>query len=729
METITQIEAGQHIKEAYMPYAMSTILDRALPDVKDGMKPIHRRILYSMYKAGIVYNRYRAKTREPISETMKIHNHGDVSIGDAIALMTEQNESLLYPYIDGEGAFGKVYSKDKPSDPRYTYCRLNKFSEEYFKDLKNNIIPMIGEDKDHLQPLVLSADFPSILIKNNTGIACGEACEWGSFNLSEVIDMTTAYINNKDIILIDYLKAPDFSSGGYLIYDKSALEKIYNTGAGSILLRAKYTFNKDDNCIEINEIPYSTTVDAIISKISNLMKSSDKYKSITDVRDETGFNKITEKEEMQIAIDVKKNTNIDILMKNLFKDTPLQSNFSFNMNCLVNYEPKVLGVKQVLDEWLKFREECIIKNIKYNIDKKSKQLHLLQGLEKVLLNIDKAINIIKNSNTDELVIINLMQEFNIDELQSNDIANIKLRNLNKDYILNKITLISTLQNELKELNDTLHSQGKINNIIISDLERVKKAYDQPRKTDILYENDIQLINTEDLIEDSNVHITLTKDNYFKKTLSTSLRGSTTQKLKDNDSILVELDSTNKSDILFFTCKGNCYKKHLYEFDDVKLSTLGTYLPNELDLEQDEIIIYAIITKDYKENLIIAFENGKVAKINLNAFSTKTNRSKLKNAYNTNSTIVNMFTITKDIDIICKSSIGKVLIINTNCINTKSSKNSQGVQILKSKNNSTMKLCMPLNQININQIEDIEYYRAVRTGVGSYLKKTDNIKLI
>ena len=413
---ITKIEAGQHVKEAYIPYAMNTILDRALPDVRDGLKPIHRRILYAMHKNGLTYNKDRAKTGMAVSDTMKIHQHGDTSVSDAIALMTEQNETLLHPYIDGEGAFGKVYSKDKPSADRYTYCRLNKFSEEYFLDVDKGIIPMIGDDKDHLQPVVLTSSFPSILIKNNTGIACAEACVFPSFNLIEVCNTTIAYIENKNIDLLDYLLAPDFSSKGYIYYDKETLNKIYNTGQGTIKLRAKYSFDDKENCIEIHEIPYSTTVNDIVNKISKLMKQN-KYKSITDIRDETGFNQKTQKEEMKIAIDVKKNTNIQILMTNLFQDTPLEMNYSINMNCLVNYEPKVLGIKQILDEWLKFRANCITKSLEYDLNKKKKELHLLQGLKQILLNVDKAIDIIKNSKEAE-IINNLCIEFKIDDIQA-----------------------------------------------------------------------------------------------------------------------------------------------------------------------------------------------------------------------------------------------------------------------------------------------------------------------
>lgn len=723
---ITQIEIGDHAREVYMPYAMSTILDRALPDIRDGLKPIHRRILYAMYKAGITYNKDRAKTTEPISATMKIHHHGDSSISDAIALMTEQNENLLHPYIDGEGAFGKVYSKDKPSAPRYTYCRLNRFTEEYFKDLEDNVLQMIGEDKDHLQPVVLSSSFPSILIKNNEGIGCGEACLFFSFNLAEVCDTTIKYIEDKNINLLDTLLSPDFSTGGYILYSKSDLEKIYNTGQGSIRLRAKYRYDKDNNCIDIYEIPYSTTVDAIITKVSDLMKQG-KLKDVTDIREETGYNIITKKEEMKITIDIKRNINVDVLMANLFKNTPLETSCSANMNCLVNYEPKVLGIKAILDEWLIFRRECINKSTQNNIDKKSKQLHILKGLEKVLLDIDEAIQIIRHSKSDELIITNLMNKFNIDEMQANEISNMKLRNINQQYILNKIKSIQELEKEVNDLKSVLNNEDKINDIIIQQLQEVKSKYGKPRMTEILYEHEIDEISTDQLIEDYNTKLILTQENYLKKIPATSMRGSANIKLKEGDTITSELDSTNKSDILLFSNKQVCYKLYAWQLEDTKPSNLGIYLPQELQLDSDEKIIQIISTTDYQGYLVFAFTNGKIAKIDLSSYSTKTQRSKLLNAYANESELINMFYIKENIDILCKSSINKVLITNTSLINSKSSKNSQGNMTLKSKNDSYMDMCVPIN--NIQGIEDIEYYRGKTNAVGSYLKKTDSISMI
>lgn len=682
MNKIVKIEAGEHVREVYMPYAMSTILDRALPDIRDGLKPVHRRILYAMYKSGITSNKERAKTTEPISETMKIHHHGDASILDAIALMTEQNESLLHPYIDGEGAFGKVYSKDKPSAPRYTYCRLNGFAMEHFKDLNKDILQMIGEDKDHLQPLVLSSSFPNLLIKNNSGIACGEACDFPSFNFKEVCDTTIAYIENKDINLIDYLSALDFSTGGYLIYDKNSLEKIYNTGMGSVILRAKYNFDEKNNCIDIYEIPYSTTIEAICSKIITLMKTDIKFKSVLDVRDETGFNIESNREEMKITIDVKKNTNIESLMTNLFISTPLQSNYSANMNCLVNYEPKVLGVKQILDEWLKFRVECITQSLQYDINNKTEKLHLLLGLEKVLLDIDKCISIIRHSDENKMI-KNLCKEFEIDDIQSENISNMKLRNINKDYIVKQIKDIKKLNDEVKDLNYKVSHEKEINKIIIDDLIRVRDTYSKPRKTEILYTHEIKQIDNQELVPDYSTTIVFTQEQYIKKTLRYAEKER--QKVKDNDSVQSIIQTTNRGEIILLSSTGNAHKLKISEMEEKQPSQIGLYLPSILQLEKDEKII-GLLSTNYtnpQQYALITFQSGSIVKIPLNSYQTKQNRSKLANSLSLDSPVISIIQIDSETDIYIESNQGKAIVFNTSILNEKKSRNSQGQQIIKS----------------------------------------------
>jgi len=724
---ITTIESGIHTRESYMQYAMSTILDRALPDIRDGFKPVHRRILYSMYESKIIYNNDMAKTTEPVAETMKIHHHGDTSISEAIALMTEQNESLLHPYIDGEGTFGKVYLKCNPSAARYTSCRLNKFSEEFFKDLNSGVIKLIGEDKKHLQPIVLSASFPNILIKNNEGIACGIACNFPSFNLIEVCNTTTAYIKDKDINLLDTLKAMDFSTGEELIFDESELNKIYDTGRGSILLRSKYTYDKENNRINIYKIPYSTTADAIKAKITELMKKDANFKDILDIKDLTGFNKKTQKEELKITIDIKKNTDVNLLMKKLFKKTPLQSSFSANMNCLVDFVPKVLGVKQILDEWLNFRTECITKGLQYNINKLSDKLYILKGFETVLLNVDNVIDIVQNSKNDDMIISKLMSNLNVDKEQAENIANITLRNINKEYILNKIKDIPSLEQDIDDLKYKHDNKEEINKIIIEDLERIKKTYGIPRKTQIIYDDLTEDVSEDILIEDYNIRYYLTNDGYLKKIPLTSLRGVSEQKLKENDFVLQELDTLNKSDLILFSNKQVAYKLKSHELPDTKISNQGEYLANLINLDKDEKIIYAISTTDYKGNILIAFKNGKIAKIDLSSYLTKTNRSKLINAYSADSEMVNIMYLEKDIDLLCKSSIGKILIINTDQIAVKSSKMSIGVSVLKSKSESYMDLCVDLDKVE--GLEVVDYYKGNVNSIGNYLKKSDSIEIV
>lgn len=672
-----QEELNKVLIEYYMPYAMKVITDRALPDVKDGLKPIARRILWTMWSTGLRYNTQRDKCVKIVGDVLKIHNHGDISVYNALSLLTEENESLLHAFIDGEGAFGKVYSKDSPSAMRYTFARLNKFSEEMFKDIDKDIVKFIGEDKKHLQPLALSNTFPNILLKPNSGMAVGEACNWCSFNLSEIVDLTCVYINNKDITISDYLKSPDFSTGAYIIVSQEELNKIYSTGRGKFTLRAKYRYNKQENTIEVYEIPYNTTVDNIISNINSLI-TNNRITGISDVRDATGFDKKLKKEVVQIDIELKRGTDVNKLMQKLYKFTTLQTSFSCNFNCLVNYKPKVLGIKEILDEWLKFRKECISKSIKYDLKEKFNNLHFLKGLEKVLLDIDKAIEIIRHSKADELIIINLINEFKIDKGQADEISNMKLKNINQEYILKRIQSINELENEIKSLQDILNSEDEINKIIIQNLQRVKRLYGKPRKTEILYEDNIQNITTEDLIEDFNCRILYTKQNYIKK----FLKSSDKQYLKENDEIIEETQTTNKSTLFLFSNKANRYKLPCYELEEKKPSNLGEYLPNILDLEKDEEIIKVVsINEDNPKGYIISvFENGKVSKVDIKSFIS--NNKKLQNCYSTESKLVSMDYVEKDCDVFMISAEGKGIIVNTNKIQAKSSRNTQGNQAMK-----------------------------------------------
>lgn len=674
---ISKVEADQQITESYMIYAMSTIMDRALPDVRDGMKPVHRRTLYSMYNKGITNNKSRSKSSEPVAETMKTHHHGDTSIYEALALMTEQNESLLHPLIDGEGAFGKVYSKDSPSAMRYTSCRLNKFSEELFKDIKKNIIPFIGEDKEHLQPVVLPCSYPSILIKPNNGIAVGEACNFGSFNLKEVIDTTIEYIKDENINVIDYLIAPDFSTGGQLIYNQKELEKIYSTGKGTIKLRSKYKVDKINNYIEIYEIPYNTTANDIVSTITNLIKQND-FKDILDIRDETGYNKETEREELKITIDIKKNANVDLLMTKLFKKSPLEKAFAFNMNCLVDYKPKVIGIKEILNQWLIFRKDCLKKTLEYDIKQDKKQLHFLKGLEKVLLDIDKAIEIIRKTKEDKLI-DELCSYFGIDKIQAESITNMKLRNINKEYIMKQVENTKALDNKIKKSEFQLSDDNELNKIIISDLERVKNAYGKSRKTEIIYEDTTSKITKDDLIEDYSCNIIFTKENYLKKTL----RYSETQKVKDGDEVVSMMQTSNKGEVILISNIGNAYKLQINDLTSKQPSALGDYIPSLISLEKGEMILGCLATNDFKGYSIITYENGKVAKINLDSYKTSTKRSKLANSLFLDSKVISIIQANEEIDLYLESSQNKAMIVNTKNINSKGARNTQGIQIMSS----------------------------------------------
>ncbi|WP_125154402.1 DNA gyrase/topoisomerase IV subunit A [Clostridium rectalis] len=658
---IVQSDLDKALTEYYMPYAMKVITDRALPDVKDGLKPIARRILWTLWKNGSKYNTPKDKCGKIVGDVLKIHNHGDISAYLALALLTEQNESLICPFIDGGGAFGKIYSKDKPSAMRYTSARLNEFSEEMFKDINKNIVKFIGEDKDHMQPLFLSNTFPNILIKPNSGVAVGEACNWCSFNLIEVCNLTQAYIKNKDIKVIDYLPSPDFTTGSYIITNSNNLEKIYSTGKGSFKLQAKYEYNKKDNTIEVYEVPYNSTVEDIIKDVNGLI-SSGKMKDVSDIKDTTGYDKKNKKEVVGITIELKRNANPDKVMKILYKKTRLMTSFNCNFNCLVDYKPKVLGVKEVLDEWLKFRVDCIEKSLQYDISEKEKNLHFLKGLERVLLNIDKAIGIIRHSESDELIIDNLITEFNIDGKQANDISNMKLRNINQQYIIKRTKAINKIEQEIIKLKNTLDSKKAVNNIIIQDLEKVKIKYGKPRKTEILDTSDFQDITTEDLIEDNTVTLVLTKEGYLKK----NLKYSESQKLKEQDEIIQMFQTTNKTDILLFTDKGNVLLRKTYELDECLPSSYGIFISNWLGeyLQEGEKIIYMATTKDYKGQVLTVFENGNVACTDLKKYKTKTNRQVPMDAYNTASKLIDIKVTTNDVDIFLLTDEGKALIVNT-----------------------------------------------------------------
>ncbi|NLY42820.1 MAG: topoisomerase IV [Clostridiaceae bacterium] len=717
-ENIIEQKITETLEKNYMPYAMSVIISRAIPEI-DGFKPSHRKLLYTMYKMGLLTGG-RTKSANVVGQTMRLNPHGDMAIYETLVRLTRGNGALLHPFVDSKGNFGKQYSRDMVfAAPRYTEVKLDKICEEIFKDIDKNTVDYIDNyDGTCKEPVLLPTTFPNILANPNQGIAVGMASNICSFNLVELCNTTIAFLKNENTDILDTLKAPDLPSGGQLIYDKKEMEQIYRTGRGSFKVRAKYRYDKKNNCIEIYEIPYTTTVEAIIDKIVDLVKTG-KIKDITDVRDETDLNGL------KITLDLKKNTEPDKIMNKLFRLTPLQDTFNCNFNVLIKGTPMVLGIAGILKEWADFRINCKKRQIAFDINKKEEKLHLLKGLERILLDIDKAVHIIRNTAQDADVVPNLMKGFDIDLVQAEFIAEIKLRNLNKEYILNRINEIEHLEKELKEMRSTLNDEGKIKNIIIKELKEISKKYGQPRRTEIIFEDEILEIPEEHLVDDYNVKIFLTKQQYLKKIPLTSLRGSADQKLKEDDEIIQEIETSNKSDLLLFTNKHNVYKRKLHEIPDCKASSFGEYLPNLLSLEEDETIIYVVSTTDYSGHMLFSFDNGKVAKIRLDSYVTKTNRKKLSRAYANQAKLVHIMYLQQDTELVAFSSINKVLIFKTSSIPEKSMRDAQGVQVMRSKKGSTLVQVKTMDEVHLS---NPDYYRTKNIpAIGYYLRPEDSNK--
>lgn len=669
---IKKIDLSIQMKNSYMGYAISTVVNRALPDVRDGMLPVHRRILHAFREDGITQKcNPMPKSSKGVSSAMARHAHGDGSIYGTIANMTDKSEVFLHPFLQGNGSFGKVYSTDKPSQMRYTFCRLNDFSEEMFKDIDKNIIKMVG-DKDHPSPVVLPNTFPNILVQPTKAIAVGEACSFGSFNLKDVCEYTIKYIYDKTLNPSDYL-IPDFSTGGYLIYNKNDIENVCNNGNGSIILRAKYRYIEEENCIEIYEIPYSTTANKIISEIGNKLKL-DKFKEIVDVRDETGFNKNTKKEELKITIDVKKNTNVKLLMKNLFCETSLEKPFSFNMNCLVNYSPKVLGINSILDEWILFRKECVKKGLIFDLNNLEKELHKLESIVKTLVDPDKTIKIIRFSKKGE-IINNLIKEYEIDEDIAKKIKTMPLENVNDEQREELKFKLSQLKNKKNELNNQINNEDEINKIIVSQLENVIKKYSKPRKTEILYNDEFSNIESTN-IDPYNCSIAITNDGYIKKTQ----KHSDNHKLKENDFVIEEFKCNNRDTLFLFTNTGFRIKLPV---NDISLlqqpsKSLGEYIPTLLSntlLKDEKIIKVIAVPQDAKGFMINTYDSGKISKVNISAYIS--NYTRLTNSYDITSQLLDIKYVDKDVDVLFISEDGKALICNTDRINVKESRKSQG----------------------------------------------------
>lgn len=701
----------ESLKDNYMPYTAHVIMHRALPEI-DGLKPSQRRILYTMFQMGLLKSG-RKKSQGVVGQTMFLHPHGDMAIYETLVRLTRDNESLLIPYIDSKGNFGKQYSRDmKYASARYTEVKLASIATELFQDIDKNTVDMIENYDGTLQePRLLPVTFPSILVNTSSGTAVGMASSIAPFNLNEVIDYTIASIKHSDAEVSEYIQAPDLPTGGNIIFQDKEMQQIYQTGKGSFKIRS--TYHIEGNSIIFEDIPYTTTFEAIIEKISSLVKEG-KIKDIVDIDDIYGIHT------KGIEITVKNSTNKELLVEKLFKMTPLQDTFSCNFNLIVNGRPQTLGIKQIIREWIAFRGNAIKRGAQFDKIKKEQKRHLLLALKQVLLDIDKAVAIIRETSKNSQVVINLMEAFQIDELQAEYVAEIKLRHLNKEYLLQRIQEIETLEKEIADLHDIIHQKAKLNKKMIQQLKNVKKNHGIDRRSKIIFANELPAVTPEEItIDNYNVRISVTKEGYLKKVPLTSLRGGNAMKIKDGDHITHQYNTTNNSDILIFTDRYNCYKYKTYEIEDHKLSSLGEFLPTLLNL-QDETILFVTATNDYKGNLLIGYEDGKVAKIALSAYYTKQNRSMLKNAY-ANKKSIYWDHIFEDKELLGVSTIRKAIVFHTSMINPKTSKTTIGVQAMKSKKNSVV---VGYYDLSGKEFEEKAYYVTKGAGIGKYLRGND-----
>lgn len=665
------------IRENYMPYAMSVILSRAIPEI-DGFKPSHRKLLYTMYKMGLL-NGARTKSANIVGATMKLNPHGDSAIYDTMVRLSRGYEALLHPYVDSKGNFGKFYSRDMAwAASRYTEAKLDKICNELFRDIDKDTVDFVDNyDNTMKEPSLLPVAFPSVLVNTNTGIAVGMASNICSFNLKEICETTAALIRDPNHDIMQTLPAPDFIGGCQIIYDENALRQVYETGKGGIKLRARYQYDKSANCIDVLSIPSTTTCEVIIEKIIDLVKAG-KIKDIADVRDETGI------DGLKITIDLKRGVDPDRLMAKLYRFTTLEDSFSCNFNVLIGGVPRVLGVKALLEEWIAFRIECVRRRTYFDRNKKAEKLHLLKGLEAILLDIDKAVKIVRETDEEAEVVPNLMIGFGIDEVQAEYVAEIKLRHLNREYILKRTAEIEALEKEIADLDEILKSKTRIKTIIVKELKEIAEKYGQPRKSIIIYEDIVSYTEEKDDVPDYPVNLFFTKEGYFKKITPQSLRMSSNHKLKDGDEIAQTCEFSNNGELLFFTDKCQVYKAKAADFADTKASTLGDYVPAKLGMDEGENAVYMVATKDYKGMLLFAFENGKLAKVPLEAYQTKTNRKKLTGAYSDKSPLAGMVFFTEDKEFLLKASSGRMLLIHSGAINLKTTRSTQGVAVMKLK---------------------------------------------
>ena len=677
----------------YMPYAMSVIVSRAIPEI-DGFKPSHRKLLYTMFKMGLLTGA-RTKSANIVGQTMRLNPHGDAAIYETMVRLSAGYQALLTPFVDSKGNFGKVFSRDMSyAASRYTEAKLSAICAELFRDIDKDTVDLVDNyDGSMKEPSLLPTAFPNVLVSANMGIAVGMASQICGFNLAEVCDTTVAWLRDPEHDLLSTMPAPDFPTGGEIIYDRAQMENIYRTGRGSFKVRARWRYVQKENIIEIYEIPYTTTSEAIIDKVAELIKTG-KIREINDMRDETDLSGL------RLAIDLKRGADPDKLMQKLFRMTTLQDAFPCNFNILVAGNPRVMGVGEILEEWTAWRIECIRRRVFFDLGKKKEKLHLLKGLERILLDIDRAIDIIRNTELESEVVPNLMMGFGIDQTQAEFVAEIKLRNINREYILKRTSETEELERDIEELESIVNNRRKLKAIIIDELKAISKKYGTPRKTGIVYASELEEPDEDEQVEDYAVTLFLSREGYFKKITAQSLRMSGEQKYKDGDGLAVSFESTNRGELLFLTDKQQMYKARVSDFEDGKASVLGIYLPTRLKMDEGESVIAMIDPGDYKKHLLLMFENGKAARIELSAYETKTNRRKLVGAYSDKSPVKAVMLIGEEFDVACYSSDGRALIFNTAQLQPKTSRSTQGVAVMSLKAKRVLERALPLKDSDI-----------------------------
>ena len=700
----------------YMPYAMSVIVSRAIPEI-DGFKPSHRKLLYTMYKMGLL-NGARTKSANIVGQTMRLNPHGDAAIYDTMVRLSKGYGALLHPFVDSKGNFGKVYSRDMAwAASRYTEAKLSAICAELFRDIDSDTVDFIDNyDNTMKEPALLPTTFPNILVSANQGIAVGMASQLCGFNLGEVCDTTIAYLKNPDCDLTETLLAPDFPTGGEVICDVDALREIYSTGRGGVKVRARWRYDKKENLIEVYEIPYTTTTEAIMDKVAELIKAG-KVREITDMRDETDLNGL------KLTIDLKRGTDPDKLMQKLMKSTTLQDTMSCNFNVLIAGMPRVMGVRELLDEWCAWRTECVRRRVYFVMSKKKDKLHLLKGLKRILLDIDKAIKIIHETEAEADVVPNLMIGFGIDQVQAEYVAEIKLRNINKEYILKRVEETSALQDEIEDLEDILARPARVKKIIVAELEDVRKKYAEPRRTGIVYGHEVEEYTEEITVDDYAVSVFLSREGYFKKITPASLRMNAEQKYKEGDALAQSFETSNAAEVMFFTDKCQVYKTRLSDFDDTKASALGDYLPAKLGMDEGESVVYMVLPGDYRGWMLFFFENGKAAKVELSAYRTTSNRRKLTGAYSDKSPLRTALCLREDCELAVYSTEPRVLVFSTALLGSKTTRATQGVAVLTLKKKFTLDYACPAEATGI---ANLARYRARSLpAVGALLKAEDS----